>query len=212
VLNWNGCDGSSTTRTQRISTPADVPVRQVSKAGWGVPRRRRVRLQSGQQRPLTRYFPEVVAGLVERIPDGTWQQRTCESQRTRPRCRPRSRAHWAHGASNRVADLDDLIAPLLLALPRTTQMASSRPRVSPSRFRFTAAPRPGRGRPASWADGPRLRSWSHARPHLVNGQAGVLLKDSERYRVRGDVRVTAVLDETDDALVVGRATFIRMET
>ena len=36
VLNWNGCDGSSTRQTRRISTPADLPVRQVSMAGRGV--------------------------------------------------------------------------------------------------------------------------------------------------------------------------------
>jgi hypothetical protein len=36
VLNWNGCDDSSTRQTRRISTPADLPVRQVSMAGRGV--------------------------------------------------------------------------------------------------------------------------------------------------------------------------------
>src|SRR3954454_17795676 len=83
VRNWNGCDGSSTTRTQRISTPADVPVRQVS-PGWlgrSVPGPGPTAVPPAT--PLTRYIPEVVAevvaGLVERIPDGTWQ-RTCESQ------------------------------------------------------------------------------------------------------------------------------------
>jgi ATP-dependent DNA ligase len=31
----------------------------------------RVRLQSRQQRPLTNYFPEIVAGVLEQVPDGT---------------------------------------------------------------------------------------------------------------------------------------------
>jgi hypothetical protein len=43
-------------------------------------------------------------------------------------------------------------------------------------------------------------------------KVGLLLKDSEPYRVRGDVRVFPVLDETDDALVSDGPLSIRMET
>ena len=49
-------------------------------------------------------------------------------------------------------------------------------------------------------------SWRRA------SKVGVLVKDSEPCRVRGDVRVTAVLDETDDALVSDGPLSIRMET
>jgi hypothetical protein len=41
-----------------------------------------------------------------------------------------------------------------------------------------------------------------ARPYSVHRETGVLLKNSKAYRIRGDVGVTAVFDEAEDAVVV----------
>jgi hypothetical protein len=49
-----------------------------------------------------------------------------------------------------------------------------------------------------------LQELVDAGSHSVHRETCVRLNDSQTYRARGDVRVAAVFDETEDALVVGQ--------